>query len=57
MSVKKHLGTLTSQQRQKVESVARSYKHSERERKRARILILCDTSRPDESDKERVVFS
>jgi hypothetical protein len=44
MSAKKHLVTLTCAQREQAEIVARSYKHSERERKRARILLLCDTS-------------
>ena len=44
MPAKKHHVTLTSEQREQVEIVARSYKHSERERKRARILLLADTS-------------
>jgi transposase len=47
MSAKKHLVTLICEQREKAEIVARSYKHSERERKRARILLQCDTSRPE----------
>ncbi len=54
MPAKKHHVTLTEEQRQKVEVVARSYKHSERERKRAKILLLADTQRaegalPDET--------
>ncbi len=44
MPAKLHHVTLTPQQRQKVEIIARSYKHSERERKRARILLLADTA-------------
>lgn len=53
MPAKKYHVTLTSEQRQQCEIVARSYKHSDRERKRARILLLADTKReggnlPDE---------
>ena len=44
MPAKLHHVTLTPEQRQKVEVIARSYKHSDRERKRARILLLADTS-------------
>ena len=44
MPAKLHHVTLTPELRQKVEVVARSYKHSERERKRARILLLADTA-------------
>ena len=44
MPAKKHHVTLTPPQRQRAEIVARSYKHSERERKRARILLLADTA-------------
>ncbi len=44
MPAKKHDVTLTPEQRERAEIVARSYKHSERERKRARILLLADTS-------------
>ena len=43
MPAKKYTVTLTSEQRQQVEIVARSYKHSELERKRARVLLLADT--------------
>ncbi len=45
MPAKKYYVTLTAQQRQQCEVVARSYKHSDRERKRARILLLADTER------------
>jgi transposase len=47
MPVRKYIVTLSNEQRQKVEIVARSYKHSERERKRAKILLLADTHRSD----------
>lgn len=46
MSAKKHIVTLTPQQREQLEIVARSYKHSARERTRARILLLADTHQP-----------
>jgi len=38
---------LSDEQRKQVESIARSYKHSERERKRAKILLLSDIHRED----------
>ena len=44
MPAKKHHVTLTPEQRERAEIIARSYKHSDRERKRARILLLCDTA-------------
>jgi hypothetical protein len=47
MPAKKHHVTLTEEQRQKAQIVARSYKHSDRERKRARILLLADTNRAE----------
>jgi len=47
MPAKKHHVTLTPEQRQHCEVVARSYKHSDRERKRARILLLADTQRAE----------
>ena len=57
MPAKKHLVTLTCDQREKAEIVARSYKHSERERKRARILLLCDTNQPQDSPKDENVVA
>lgn len=45
MPAKKYHVALSEEQRNKAEVVARSYKHSERERKRARILLLADTRR------------
>jgi len=47
MSAPKYVVALTPEQRRKVEIVARSQKHSERERKRARILLRADTNRAD----------
>jgi len=42
MSAQKYIVALTPEQRRKVEIVARSQKHSQRERKRARILLRAD---------------
>jgi transposase len=47
MPARKYIVALSEEQRQQVEIVARSYKHSERERKRAKILLLCDINRED----------
>lgn len=47
MPAKKYHVTLTAEQRGQCEIVARSYKHSERERKRAKILLLADTEREE----------
>lgn len=55
MPAKKHHVTLSEEQRKKAEVVARSYKHSERERKRAKILLLADTNRADGAEKDAVI--
>ncbi len=47
MPAKQYVVALSEDQRQKLEIVARSYKHSERERKRARIMLLADIHRPE----------
>jgi len=47
MPAKQFVVALSEEQRQKVEIVARSYKHSQRERTRARILLLADTQREE----------
>ena len=47
MPARKYDVALSEEQRQKVDIVARSYKHSERERKRAKILLLSDTNRAE----------
>jgi hypothetical protein len=52
MPAKLHHVTLAPEQRQKIEIIARSYRHSERERKRARILLLADTSREEGACKD-----
>lgn len=43
MPVKKYLIALTEDQRSKLAIVARSYRHSARERDRANVLLLADT--------------
>ena len=45
MPAKKYIIALTNEQRDKLDIVARSYRHSQRERNRARILLLADTNR------------
>jgi hypothetical protein len=45
MAAKKYLVTLTPEQRERLDIVARSYRHSARERQRAQILLLADTNR------------
>ena len=55
MPAKKHHVTLTQEQRERVEIVARSYKHSERERTRARILLLADAHAPDGAAQDAVI--
>lgn len=55
MPAKIHHVTLSEEQRQKAEIVARSYKHSERERKRAKILLLADTNRAEGAEKDAVI--
>jgi hypothetical protein len=52
MPAKQHHVTLTPEQRQKVEIISRSYKHSERERKRAHILLLADMAREEGACKD-----
>lgn len=52
MPAKLHHVALTPEQRQKAEIIARSYKHSDRERKRARILLLADTAREEGACKD-----
>jgi hypothetical protein len=55
MPAKKHYVTLSQEQRKKAEVVARSYKHSERERNRAKILLLADTNRAEGACKDAVI--
>ena len=55
MPAKKYHVTLTDEQRQKAGIVARSYKHSARERVRARVLLLADTSQFNGSCPDAVI--
>lgn len=48
MPAKKHIVTLTDEERRKLDSVRRSHRHSARERNRAKILLLADTGRQDD---------
>ena len=57
MPAKKHHITLMPEQREQVEIIARSYKHSDRERKRARILLLADTAQHEGASKDEAIAS
>ena len=45
MSAKKHHVSLTQSDRDELVRLSKSQRHSERERKRARILLLCDEAK------------
>ena len=45
MSAKKHIIALSEEERHTLEKVSRSHRHSLREKTRARLLLLADTSR------------
>ena len=47
MPAKKYIIALTPEEREQIQIVARSYRHSERERSRARILLLADQNQPE----------
>lgn len=47
MALKKYHVALSPEQRHRAEVIARSYKHSDLERKRAKILLLADIHRDD----------
>jgi len=55
MPAKQFVVALSDEQRQKLEIVARSYKHSQRERTRAKILLLADTHRQDGGLKDAAI--
>ena len=55
MPAKKYHVTLTAEQRQRAEVIARSYKHSERERHRAQIVLLADTSASGAAQKDEQI--
>ena len=47
MPAKKHIITLAPQERNQIEVVARSYRHSARERTRAKIVLLADENQSE----------
>jgi hypothetical protein len=55
MPAKKYIVTLTPEEREQTEIVARSYKHSALERQRARILLLADTNQPEGGSNDQVI--
>ena len=52
MPAKKYIITLSPEERQQIEIVARSYRHSARERSRAKILLLADQNQEGGSLKD-----
>ena len=52
MSAKKHHVSLTQSERDELVRLSKSQRHSERERKRARILLLCDEAKEGGADKD-----
>jgi hypothetical protein len=52
MPAKKYIIALTPEERQQIEIVARSYRHSARERSRAKILLLADQNQPDSCQRK-----
>ena len=52
MSAKKHHVSLTQSERDELARLSKSQRHSERERKRARILLLCDEAKEGGADKD-----
>ena len=52
MSAKKHHVSLTQSDRDELVRLSMSQRHSERERKRARILLLCDEAKEGGADKD-----
>lgn len=52
MPTKKYIISLTPDERQQIEIVARSYRHSKRERDRAKILLLADQSHQEGNLKD-----
>jgi hypothetical protein len=52
MPTKKYIISLTQEERQQIEIVARSYRHSARERSRAKILLLADENQEGGSLKD-----
>ena len=52
MSAKKHHVSLTQSDRDELVRLSMSPRHSERERKRARVLLLCDEAKEGGADKD-----
>lgn len=52
MAIKKHIIALTAEQRAQLGIVSRSYRHSQRERHRAQILLLADINREGGSQSD-----
>ena len=55
MPAKKHHVTLSDDHQHKAQVIAHSYKHSQLERKRARILLLADTGRPEGACNDQTI--
>lgn len=55
MPAKKYIIALTQEERQQIEIVARSYRHSARERSRAKILLLADQNQEGTARKDREI--
>ena len=55
MSAKKYCVTLSEEQRHELEVIARSNKRSQRERNRAKILLLADTTQEQGACKDEVI--
>jgi hypothetical protein len=55
MKAKTHPITLTTEEKEKLEIIARSYQHSARERTRAKILLLTDTTREGGAIKDATI--
>jgi transposase len=57
MPAKIHHVLLTQEQREQAEIVARSYKHKEAQRKRAKILLLADAKHPDGGHDDQTIHA
>ncbi len=55
MSAKKHHVSLTQTERDELVRLSKSQRHSERERKRARILLLADEAKEGGADKDAAI--
>ncbi len=55
MPAKKYIISLTQEERQQIQIVARSYRHSARERSRAKILLLADQNQESSPLKDREI--